>query len=172
MRVTDEFVAWIKCHHLAGSWRYEELLDMSGRIEKAHQTDVEAAYSRGVQDGIAADMEAEGLVRLPRDADDKPIRFGDKITVSREPGKAYEVTGFSYINAERTIWVMVYSLEKMRNVPLCEANSCHHYHPQTVEDMLTEMLTDAFPDNFLHKTEAIKAMVEEYAPKFQLKETE
>ena len=87
---------------------------------------------------------AEASVLLPVDADGEPIRFGDKVTVSWSE-KVYEVSGFSYTqqpaSGERTIWVDVYSLEKMGNIPLCGANSCHHYHAPTVEDVLREVVT-------------------------------
>jgi len=113
-------------------------------------------------------MAEHGWVRLPLDADGVPIRFGDKVTVPWSE-KVYEVSGFSYTQqlarGERTIWVDVYSLEKMRNVPLCGADSCHHYHAPTVEDVLTE-----FGIDWEHESdcEDRAALLAEYAAKLRL----
>lgn len=176
-------------------------MEIANRIDKEHKAAIDKAhadgernglqqarsasedYRRGFDEGYAkADnllanckdtIERFGYVRLPVDADGVPIRFGDKIMVTWEEGKVFEVAGFSHtkqLAGGITIWVDVYSLEKKANIPLCAANACHHYHAPTVEDVLSEMLNEAFPSDFTHRSEAIEAMVAEYAAKLQLKE--
>ena len=136
MSITDELRKWAEGGTLRAGMSLrtarDQALAIADRIDSEHERQLEVLYR---------DMSDAEWVRLPLDADGVPIRFGDKVTVPWSE-KVYEVSGFSYTQqlarGERTIWVDVYSLEKMRNVPLCGADSCHHYHAPTVEDVLRQ----------------------------------
>lgn len=190
MRITDELRKYAKCRMREVEIQLEDIAD---RIDRDHKAAVDKAHADGERNGLqqarsasqdwqrgfdAGRKESGGV--NPVDADGVPIRFGDKIMVTWEEGKVFEVAGFSYskplAGGEIIIWVDVYSPEKKANIPLCAAYSCHHYHAPTVEDVLSEMLNKALPgdfiQDFIHRSEVIEAMVAEYATKLQLKKAD
>ena len=132
-----------------------ELDKALGEREDAMLSERNAAFNAGYDEGFASaddwlvqhedEMAEHGWVRLPVDADGEPIHMGDLVTVPWKD-KVYEVAGFSctkqLCSGIRTIWIDVYSPEKQRNVPLCGADSCRHYHAPTVEDVLEELLRE------------------------------
>ena len=148
------------------------LRDIADRIDAEHERKVAETCSDALYHANEKDMAKLGWIRLPKDADGEPIRFGDKVTVSWGE-KVYEVSGFSYTerlaSGERTIWVDVYSPEKMRNIPLCGASSCHHYHAPTVEDVMVEFATDW---ESAQDGEDKVAVLKEYAKRLTLAEGE
>lgn len=155
MSITDELRGWMNDNYPAWKKLRTGVSDQLDRIDAAHEEAVqhehESAYDAGYDAGFASaddwcaqheDAMAEhGWVRLPKDADGEPIHMGDLVTVPWKD-KVYEVAGFScskqLCSGIRTIWIDVYSPEKRRNMPLCGANSCRHYHAPTVEDVLDE----------------------------------
>ena len=169
MSITDELreytekqVKWLDVSKV----HYRKLFSIADRIDAEHQKALDEWKAEHGQmwlkgysechaellegnETLASDLERCGWIRLPKDADGVPIRFGDKVTVSWSE-KVYEVMGFSYTEqlagGKRTIWVDVYSLKKMRNIPLCGASSCHHYHAPTVEDVLREFANEVYAD--------------------------
>lgn len=143
-----------------------KLLEITNRIDDEHKRQLVEARAEGIAEGIDADFEARehhGWVKLPVDANGEPIHIGDKVT-EHEDGHTFKVDGFMDWGGEW--WVF------MRDGIQAPASRCTHYHAPTVEDVLSEMLNEAFPSDFTHRSEAIEAMVAEYAAKLQLKEVD
>lgn len=65
-----------------------------------------------------------------------------------------------------TIWINVH--ENGEYKALCAADSCRHYKPPTVEDVLREMLEQAVGYSDAHTTVALNT-ISEYATKLQLR---
>lgn len=156
MSITDELREYAEKYECKSYCKL--LTDIAERID--------AEYQKAIRE---LNNFADASVLLPVDADGVPIRFGDKVTVSWSE-KVYEVRGFSYTqqlaDGERTIWVDVYSLEKMGNIPLCAANSCHHYHAPTVEDLILDTIARCIG----HSPEYWDEPIAECAAKLQLAE--
>lgn len=155
----------------------ESLAAIADRIDAEHEealgSKVAMAISVG-EDGtefvsMPAKELSERYVELPKDADGEYIHMGDLVTVPWED-KVYEVAGFSctkqLCSGIRTIWIDVYSPEKQRNVSLCRAGSCRHYHAPTVEDVLREMADRIYADE--DEPRSRDAIVAEYAAKLRL----
>lgn len=154
-----------------------ELDKALGEREDAMLSERNAAYNKGYDEGFASaddwyaehaeELAEHGWARLPRDADGEPIHMGDLVTVPWKD-KVYEVAGFSctkqLCSGIRTIWIDVYSPEKQRNVPLCGADSCRHYHAFTVEDVLDEMLQRFSEDGY---EGGMSDLIAEYASKLR-----
>ena len=142
-----------------------ELTAIADRIDAEH----ERVRAESIIDMTDESMAEHGWIRLPKDADGEPIRMGDLVTVPWKD-KVYEVAGFScskqLCSGIRTIWIDVYSPEKQRNVPLCGANSCRHYHAPTVEDVLTEFAAKLIERGEL--TNGAAQTIAEYAAKLRL----
>lgn len=146
------------------------LLAIADSIDAEHKKAIASVMNDALYYANDKDMAEHGWVRLPKDADGKPIHMGDLVTVPWKD-KVYEVAGFScskqLCGGIRTIWIDVYSPEKQRNVPLCGADSCRHYHAPTVEDVLREMADRIYADE--DEPRDRDAIVAEYAAKLQLR---
>ena len=92
-------------------------------------------------DRLMGDQDRDGWIELPKDADGKPIRFKDKVTVPWSD-KVYEVGGFSYQEnvhiGTMTIWINTHIDGEYR--ALCATDSCHHHMPDTWERIIEDAL--------------------------------
>lgn len=168
-RITDELREYAR-----GLFNTRETVPaIADRIDAAHEKAIASVMNDALYHANDKEMADLGWVRLPKDADGKPIHMGDLVTVPWKD-KVYEVAGFSctkqLYGGIRTIWIDVYSPEKQRNVPLCGADSCRHYHAPTVEDVLDEFASaydriggeDEEHQKYLN-------LIAEYAAKLQLR---
>ena len=85
MRITDELRQYARA-----VWTEElygrvvhipngKLLAIADCIDKRHDKECDKAYSKGVCDGIDADKNEMGYIKLPVDADGVPIHIGDVV---------------------------------------------------------------------------------------------
>ena len=164
MSITDELREYIWQH----ATNNDELRAIADRIDAEHERACKEQYACGVEHGIGASIEASmiqehGFIELPKDADGEYIHIGDMMHGTCPSGK-YVCGEVSAIGANK-FW--------LRNVPFSlRPDYMRHYHEPTVEDVLSEMLEQAFPSDFMHRSEAIEAMVAEYAAKLRLAEGE
>lgn len=176
MKITDELRKWISTVTWLDdgmSHSHKNILAIADRIDAEYQKALDELFKAltiDMKPMTDENMAVDGWIRLPKDADGVPIRFGDKVTVPWNEN-VYEVRGFSYTQqlagGERTIWVDVYSREKMGNVPLCGSSSCRHYHAPTVEDVLRELVGKA---QVLSCVDDEDELVTEYAKRLTLAE--
>ena len=187
MSITDELREWAVNHRaeLDMGQLYPAMIEgIADRIDAEHQKAEDewrakngymwlkgyAACHEELMEGhpvIAADLEKAGWVELPKDADGVPIRVGDMMEFS-----AFEI--------EKPVTRMVDGIGQGVFFAWCgergyqqhEAKRYRHHHAPTVEDVLSEMLNEAFPADFAHRSEAIEAMVAEYAKRLTLAEGE
>lgn len=104
-----------------------KLLEITNRIDAEHEAQVADAFDTRNSD---ENLEADGWVKLPVDADGVPIRIGDKVT-EHEDGHTFKVDGFMDWGGEW--WVF------MRGGIQAPASKCTHYCEPTTEDVLTEL---------------------------------
>jgi hypothetical protein len=167
MSITDELRKYI-----SGPARWgishiceENIVAIADRIDAEHEKAVQEKSIRVYTSD--ADMEHDGWIRLPKDANGEPIRFKDKVTVPWSE-KVYEVGGFSYQEnvhlGTMTIWINVH--EDGEYKALCASVSCRHYKPPTVEDVLREFATEFNRDDTELCDEEI---IERFAAKLQLR---
>lgn len=165
MSITNELREYTGNFYLFRYKDVREKLDaIADRIDAEHEAQLSDAFETRNSD---ENLESDGWVRLPVDEDGDPIHMGDLVTVPWND-KVYEVAGFSctkqLCSGIRTIWIDVYSPEKQRNVPLCGADSCRHYHAPTVEDVLDEMLQRFSEDGY---EGGMSDLIAEYASKLR-----
>lgn len=83
--ITEELRDWMgaSTHNTIGTelimGSYNRLLAIADRIDEQYVKAHEKAYNEGVYDGIDADKNAMGYVKLPVDADGVPIHIGDEL---------------------------------------------------------------------------------------------
>ena len=101
MRITDELRQYARA-----VWTEElygrvvhipngKLLAIADCIDKRHDKERDKAYAEGVNDGIDADKNAMGYIKLPVDADGVPIHVGDAIEIEHN-GRVTTVTNINY----------------------------------------------------------------------------
>lgn len=172
-RITDELRGFAEdplLGYASQETHKEIIIAIADRIDAAHQKAIASVMNDALYHANDKDMADLGWVRLPKDADNEPIHMGDLVTVPWKD-KVYEVAGFScskqLCGGIRTIWIDVYSPEKQRNMPLCGADSCRHYHAPTVEDVLREFFSRYVTTKPKEEDDAIIA---EFAAKLRLAE--
>jgi hypothetical protein len=168
MSITNELREYTGNFYLFRYKDVREKLDaIADRIDAEHETQLNDAFETRNSD---ENLESDGWVRLPVDEDGDPIHMGDLVTVPWND-KVYEVAGFSctkqLCSGIRTIWIDVYSPEKQRNVPLCGADSCRHYHAPTVEDVLREFADRVYNSGHQWGLDAADTIAE-YAQRLRL----
>ena len=167
--ITGELREWFKDRiFMANGW--QELHDIADRIDAEHEAKVSywqsASYKDGYDEGFASaddwlgqheDAMAEhGWVRLPKDADGKPIHVGDVMEWC-DSGETLTVDGIGsdvlfYIDGENAEWTA--------------ARNKRHHHEPTVEDVLREMIDEWV---MADSTEDEEAVIAECAKKMQLR---
>jgi hypothetical protein len=154
MGITDELRKWKSEHSvlMGGIREFDEMLD---RIDAEHQKSMDGWKARNGQmwlkgysecraeiaegnDAIAHDLEANGWVRLPLDADGVPIHIGDYLHCD-ETGRDFPCRGYCCSvgkNGERQ-WTVECSYDAYSGTSeYVSARRCHH--ASTVEDVLRE----------------------------------
>lgn len=116
----------------------------------------EDAYNEGFDDGFASaddwlaqheDAMAEhGWVRLPLDADGKPVHIGD--VMEWPDGKTFEVVGIG----DGTLFYIAY---ENGHADWTGATTKRHYREPTVEDVLREFSNEMTENLALYSGEAI-----------------
>lgn len=168
MSITDELREWAKGSTLS-SWTAEHLTAIADRIDAEHEAQLNDAFETRNSD---ENLESDGWMRLPKDADGEYIHIGDMM-VSKD-GKVHRVdsltrnpTWFDYEWSIRLALlndgVGAGSLVRYR------PDALRHYHAPTVEDVLREML-DAWGE--LPSNATNEAIVAEYAKRLTLAEEE
>lgn len=141
MSITDELRKYVEKHALR--WADNEhpsggscALDprTSPDMLRAIADRIDAEYEKAMQEEFVrvytsdADMEHDGWIRLPRDADNEIINVGDKLYGY---GKTIEVM---WLRLGRTGWWIIDEYGK--SYACCDAFL--HHHDPTVEDVLRE----------------------------------
>lgn len=135
----------------------EELYAIADRIDADHEKAVQEEFVRVYTSD--ADMEHDGWIRLPRDADNEIVNAGDKLDGYN---KTIEVM---WLRLGRTGWWIIDEYGK--SYACCDAFS--HHHEPTVEDVLREFAgTLASAEN--NWGSDVNDAIAEYASKLQLKE--
>ncbi len=174
MRITDELrkyteeqIKWLDMTKV----HYHKLFSIADRIDAEHESKVsywqKASYKDGYDEGFASaddyftdkrkTLEEHGWIRLPLDADGKPIHAGDMLDGY---GKTIEVVE---IRHGRSGWVLI----SRDGNGYADTFAFTHHHVPTVEDVLEEMLREYDRDD----TELTNGeIIERFAAKLQLKE--
>lgn len=161
MSITDELREWVaeQCSYLRGAKcsGYNKMLEIADRIDARHEKERSKAYDTGVNDGIDADKNAMGYVKLPVDADGLPIRIGDAMVLQHETKeKPYVVQSFTWDGED---WYFTC------DEGLFNACGWERHHAPTVEDVLREFFSRYVTTKPKDEDDAIIA---EYAAKLRL----
>lgn len=171
MAITDELRAWAHGPDEGDDWldRIDEFYD---RIDAEHERAMREEYQRGANDGYdmgfaSADdwlaqhedaMAEHGWVKMPVDAEGKPIRIGDVMEWC-DSGETLTVEGIGrdvlfYIDGENAEWTA--------------ARNKRHHHAPTVEDVLDEFANAVLGcDN---TEESVQRVIDDYAKRLRLAE--
>lgn len=201
MSITSELREWMRIHHVLVSGM-SELTDIADRIDatydgamdRAGQLLDDAEHDRNcyylnwqdckqkvLQGNITFDElnariecledELSNSIKLPKDANDVPIHVGDMMERGKARGHVIALMLSEYPKkwGGELHWAVQLEGEQ---APTALDGLFLHYHEPTVEDVLSEMLEQAFPSDFMHRSEAIEAMVAEYAAKLRLADGE
>lgn len=159
MGITDELRGYIDSHlyvgaRCLGGWKevalliadridakYQKAMDewkaLNGQMWLKGYSECRAEIAEG-NDAIAHDLEANGWVRLPLDADGVPIHIGDYLHCD-ETGRDFPCRGYCCSvgkNGERQ-WTVECSYDAYSGTSeYVSARRCHH--TSTVEDVLRE----------------------------------
>ena len=138
-----------------------ELTSIADRIDAEHEKAVQEEFVRVYTSD--ADMEHDGWIRLPMDADNEIVNVGDKLDGYN---KTIEVM---WLRLGRTGWWIIDKYGK--SYACCDAFL--HHHDPTVEDVLDEFAS-AYDRIGGEDEEHQKYLdlIAEYATKLQLKEKE
>lgn len=80
MSITDELREWwVRKFPVMDEKLHKDFTAIADRIDERHAKERIKVYDKGVHDGIDADKDAMGYVKLPVDADGVPIRIGDTV---------------------------------------------------------------------------------------------
>ena len=137
MESIDRLRDWLKGRLLLGNG-WNELNEIADAIESEVKANRVDAYTKGYDEGFASaddwaaqheDAMAErGWVRLPLDADGKPIHVGD--VMEWTSGDTLEVIGFG--------GETLFYIDGSGNCEWTSAGMKRHHHAPTVEDVLRE----------------------------------
>lgn len=156
MSITEELRTYAQGYELTVN---HKLLEIADRIDRSYMNALECArddgYDDGYQDGCAKQAE-QGLVKLPRDKDDVPIRIGD--TLNSDGDITYTVKG---LMLSANGWEMVCD-----NGIGCNPKEFTHHHEPTIEDTLQELLEKAVGRDIAHTT-AVRNTITEYAERIK-----
>lgn len=173
--ITDELREWAS-NNLSYKTRFDELIAIADRIDAEYEEaenkwiakngdmwfkgygkcHAEMMEGNGV---LAADLEANGWVRLPRDVSGVPIRIEDSLVLQHEvQEKPFSVQSLTWDGED---WYFTC------DEGLFNACGWAHHHEPTVEDVLDEMLQRFAEDSY--EGDLID-FIASYATKLQLKE--
>ena len=132
MSITDELREW--AHGFNGPWRRNEemLLAIADRIDAEHEREL-----RETDEDIVRDVRHE-WVRLPLDADGKPINIGD--VMEWPDGETFEVVGIG----QGTLFYVDGDGGALAD--WTHASTKRHHHAPTVEDVLREFANEVYAD--------------------------
>lgn len=149
MSITSELREWFKNRAFLGNG-WQEIHDIADHIDAEHERKCKEQY--------------HGYIELPKDADGVPWNVGDR---DEDGNEVFELVlnsdGWYLVNG--TKWVD-------------KADSIHHYHTLTVEDVLRNVVTlchttwkKESPFHFYNVDDVMKSgNIAEFAAKLQLKE--
>ena len=169
MSITDELREYSKTA-TASPAVFKELTDIADLIDKRHAKARDKAYDEGVCDGIDADKNAMGYIKLPVDADGVSIRVGD-VMEWPTTGETFEVVGIS----ANTLFYIEHDFDD--SAQWTAAYDKRHHHEPTVEDVLREFAEKMNENMGMYTGEAIDAdewrdadrqTIAEYAAKLRL----
>lgn len=139
--ITDDLREWFKDRLFMGNG-YAEITAIADRIDERHEKERDKAYDDGVYDGIDADKNARGYVKLPVDADGVPIKVGDVMEFSR-----FDV---SYNTAVTVVGIgagVFFSFdEKLGRFAQKDANAYRHVQPDSWERIIEDALLESHWD--------------------------
>ena len=142
----------------------DALTDARLALEARNKGELKSSWQRELDalNGELADLRSR-TVELPLDADGEYIRVGERVQlIGNDPSTV------SHMSLADDGWRVYVKYDGAIGTGSGEPKHIRHYHATTTEDVLREMLEQAFPNNFLHKGEAIEAMVAVYAKRLQL----
>ena len=135
---------------------HNTLIAIADRIDAEHEAQVADAFETRNSD---ENLEADGWVRLPVDADGVPIHVGDLM----DDGK--KVARIVLTDGEWEPYVLLYDKPNVLREYFC--NEISHYHPPTVEDVLREM-AGRFAEADFNWNSDLENVIAEYAAKLRL----
>ena len=154
MSITDELREFAS--HCAGGMGGDSLRHIADRIDAEHESACAEAYGNGVQSVALPDLTA--YVKVPVDAEGKPIRIGDVMEWC-DSGETLTVEGIGgdvlfYIDGENAEWTA--------------ARNKRHHHAPTVEDVLTEFAEKITDSQIPGMHPTYEEAIAEYAAKLRL----
>ena len=157
MSITNELRKWVLARFWDGT--RDSLLDIADRIDKEHKDAIDKAHADGERNGLqqarsasedwrrgfdagfaSADgwltdhedaMAEHGWVRLPVDADGRPIHVGDVMVDSKTPRPVLAITSDSIVMGG-------YPETGEQGMRFGTARNYRHHHEPTTEDVLRE----------------------------------
>ena len=197
MKALDELREWTRNHTVNCSDNRIALVAIAERIDAEHKKAEDGWRAKDGQtwlkgymechaeltegnETLASDLERCGWVRLPKDADGEYIRVGDAVTCV---ATVWTVTGLKFLGEGWSICCTVYNKHGGSGTTFYPPSDLRHYHPPTVEDILTEFhermdelgTTDQCVGS--ERADAVDALlreraelIAEYAAKLQLRE--
>ena len=173
MESADRLRDWLKGRLLLGNG-WNELNEIADAIEREAKADRVDAYTEGYDEGFASadDLAAQhedamaghGGVRLPVDADGKPIHVGD-VMEWVSPDEDYKSV-IRTVDAVGEQAFFAWGKESGRYAQY-EARAYRHYHAPTVEDVLREFADRVCNSGHQWGLDAAETIAE-YAAKLRL----
>ena len=106
-------------------------------IDKQHAEERDKAYAEGVYDGIDADKNTMGYIKLPVDDDGVPIRIGD--TMEWLDGSTAEVIGVGN-------GVFFYKDDESDGADWSSSENKHHVKPDSWESIIQDAVKLGYAD--------------------------
>ena len=159
--ITDELrewvngIMWARGDHKAAI--RHDLLAIADRIDAEHEAQLSDAFETRNSD---ENLESDGWVRLPKDADGVPIRVGDVVVEHRNgyDNPPYRVECITLLSDD------TWEIGGCGMVP----RMLTHYHAPTVEDVLREFFVYAERGKEHHREDVDDAVLAVYAAKLRL----
>jgi len=167
MSITDELRDWFKDRiFMANGW--QEIHDIADRIDAEHEAACAEAYGNGVM-SVPIALDESQWVKLPVDAEGKPIRIGDEVDGDHHEDGT--VTGIQFYEmANGGIRTLIAVRPDGWDVATWHTpDEYRHHHEPTVENVLRDFgvdiahALDADPDATVPE-----AIIAEYAAKLRL----
>ena len=177
MSITDELRGWANGFAMTRKHYELQLLAIADRIDAEHEAQLNDAFETRNSD---ENLESDGWVRLPVDADGEYIHIGDVMdgvdkydSLKKVTGEVTTISFDATLDPDdsRSVGIRVWSdNHKSYHTAYLDPNASvyRHHHAPTVEDVLREMADRCYADE--DEPRDRDAIVAEYAAKLQLRE--
>ena len=156
MSITDELRGWANGFAMTRKHYELQLLAIADRIDAEHEAQLNDAFETRNSD---ENLESDGWVRLPVDADGEYIHVGDVMDGTCPSGK--HVNGTVNAIGDGVFW--------LSNVQFSlKPDYMHHHNAPTVEDVLDEFANRLYEKAAYFDEEHVQKAITEYAAKLRL----